>query len=157
MASVLNAFDKAYVRHAVAQELERRDGDGRADVTDVDFADVMGVHVNTVKKVKKKPLVIEAVKKAVEELDASHDYYLLCLKRRAYEELWGNYKTSTGVERRHYLSKLLEITADVEDVESAPDYEDLTDDDLIALCLKREVSPLGMSRAELRAMVKKGD
>lgn len=155
MAAVLSAFQKAYIRHALAQEIERRDGDGKAAVTDKDFAEVMGVHPNTIKNVKNNPAVKEALVKALEELDANHDYYQLCLKRWALEQLVSNYRSADGVERRHYLTKLLELTKDVEDVEAIPDYEDLTDADLAALCLKREVSPLGMSRSELKVLVEK--
>ena len=153
MPATLNAFQKAYVRHAVAQELEHRDG-GAATITDKDFAEVMGVHPNTVKNCKNNRVVKEALKKAIEELDVSHDYFMLCMKRRAYEELWAQYNSAKGIEKRHYLSKLLEVTKDVEEYEDAPDYTDLTDDDLIALCLKREVTPLGMSREELKQKVR---
>lgn len=156
MAQVLNAFQKAYVRHAVAQEIEKRDGAANT-ITDAAFADVMGVHPNTIKNTKKNPAVAEAVQRGVEELDVNHDYYLLSLKRRAHEELWVNYTQATGAEKRHYLVKLLDITKDVEEYDDAPDYADLSDEDLVALCLKRDVSPLGMSRDELKALVKKGD
>ena len=152
MATVLNAFQKAYVRHAVAQELERRDGgDG---ITDKDFAEVMGVHPNTIKNTKKNPSVAEAVKRAIEELDANHDFYMLCLKRRGIEELWAAFKVASGAEKRHYLTKILDITKEVADYDDAPDYSDMTDEDLAALCMKREVSPLGMSRTELAALAK---
>ena len=60
MAQVLNAFQKAYVRHAVAQEIEKRDGAAHT-ITDAAFADVMGVHPNTIKNTKKNPAVAEAV------------------------------------------------------------------------------------------------
>ena len=156
MTQVLNAFQKAYVRHAVAQEIEKRDGAANT-ITDAAFADVMGVHPNTIKNTKKNPAVAEAVQRGVEELDVNHDYYLLSLKRRATEELWVNYTQATGPEKRHYLVKLLDITKDVEEYDDAPDYTDLSDEDLVALCLKRDVSPLGMSRDELKALVKKGD
>ena len=156
MAQVLNAFQKAYVRHAVAQEIEKRDG-GISTITDAAFADVMGVHPNTIKNTKKNPAVAEAVLRGVEELDVNHDYYMLSLKRRAHEELWVNYKAASGAEKRHYLTKLLEITKDVEEYDDAPEYTDMTDEDLVALCLKRDISPLGMSREELRALVKKGE
>lgn len=155
MARQLSAFQKAYIRHAVAQEVERRDGDGKASVTDQAFAEVMGVHAQTVKAVKVHPVVKEALAKAIEELDLNHDYYQLCLKRWALEQLVANYRSATGAERRHYLTKLLEITKDVEELDTAPDYADMTDDDLNALCLKREVSPLGMTHDEIRAVVKK--
>ena len=152
MATVLNAFQKAYVRHAVAQEIEKRDG-GNA-LCDKDFADVMGVHPNTVVNCKRNPAVKDAVKAAIEDLDRNHDYYMLCLKRRAVEELWANYRAAKDTERRHYLTKVLEITAGVEEFDDAPDYADLTDADLAALCMKRDVSPLGMSREELKALAK---
>ena len=153
MAVVLNAFQKAYVRHRVSQELERRDGSART-ISDRGFADLMGVHPNTVGNAKRHPAVKDAIDRAIADLDANHDLYMLAMKRRAHEELWANYQSSDGVERRHYLTKLLDVTRDVEEFDDAPDYADLTDEDLAALCLKRDVSPLGMSTAELAALAR---
>lgn len=151
MAS-LNALEKAFVRHAVAQELEKRDGGHR--IMDKDFAAACGVHPNTIVNVKRKPAVQEAVKKAIADLDANHDYYLVSLKRKALEEMWANYNAAKDSEKRQWLKMVWDVVGAVEDVDDAPAYEDMTDEDLEAVAMKRNVSALGMSRSELRALVK---
>ena len=148
----LNALEKAFVRHAVAQELEKRDGGHR--INDKDFAAACGVHPNTIVNVKRKPAVQEAVKKAIADLDANHDYYLVSLKRKALEEMWANYRDTEGSEKRQWLKMVWEVVGEVDDADDAPDYEDMTDEDLEALAMKRGVSALAMSRDELRALVK---
>ena len=152
----LNAAQKAYLRHCVASEVERK-GDKKATLTDTEFAELIGVHLNTLRNWKLKPEFQTALKRGIEEFESSADYFALVLKHRMREELWSNYTKATGAERRHYLNSLMDEVKNAPEYDDSPDYDDMTDEDLASLCLKREVSPIGMSRDELVRLANKGD
>lgn len=160
----LSAFDKALVRHLISLELDNSDktttADGRKhnspkSLTDVELADLLNVHVNTVRNHKRLPAVQAAVKKGLEDAESSKDYFTLCLRHRALENMWVEYEKAKGNDRRQYLRMILDETKGVDESDSQPvSYEDMTDEDLIATCLSRDVSPLGMTLAQLRAKAK---
>ena len=164
----LNSAQKAFLRHCVSSECEVRERKSlqaakpgarlaKTTLDDKDFAELIGVHPQTLKLWKRRPEFQAALKKGIEEFESSSDYFGLVLKHRTREELWANYRNATGAEKRHYLTMVQKEVGDVAEYDDSPDYEDMTDDDLVALCLRRDVSPLGMSRDELLRLANKGE
>jgi hypothetical protein len=160
---MLHAIQKAFIQHRLVVEWDvpaAREAMRSGDLmSDQQFADFVGVHANTLLLWKKNPEWQAAYKKARERIENSNDFFLECMKYRADEELWKNYLSAKGAEKRQYLTMVFRRTENVGNGGDVVDYGDLSDDELTDLCIKREVAPVGLSLTELQALAKqrKGD
>lgn len=152
----MNSAQKAFVRHLVACEMAKAQGQDKP-MSDREFIQVLGYHYNTAGNWKKLPEVQAAFKRALKEIETSRDYFMLCMKQKAREEMWANYEKSKGNDKRQYLKMIMDETAEVPDYEDTVDYEDMTDEDLANLCMKRDVSVLGMTQGELLRIARGSD
>jgi hypothetical protein len=153
----LSAAQKAFLRHLVAAEWEKGAGESSAMLTDAGFAEVIGVHPNTVKLWKTQPAFQEALKVARREFSESKDYLAYCMRARAMEQLWKEFDRAPSgkPEKRHYLDLIFAQTKQFESDPMTVSYDDMNDDDLVAAALKRDISPIGLSPAELRRLANK--
>jgi len=62
-------------------------------------------------------------------------------------------KKLTAPERRKTIKDILAATEHVSDAGDAVDYNDLSDEDLEAIALNRDVSVLAMTEEQLKALV----
>ena len=151
----LSAAQKSYIRHLVAKHHDSERGITQGTMSDRAFANLIGVHFNTLLNWQKLKEFQEALKVAIEEFEEGHDYFKIVVRHKALEELWTQYRNTSGPDKRQYLAMILKETEEVESYKEIPRYDDMTTEDLEALVFQRKISPLGMSVEELRASVKK--
>jgi hypothetical protein len=144
------------VRHLVAKELELSDGGKRQVMTDQSLAELLGIHVQTMKQRKQRPEIKAAVAAQLEEIRENKDLFKACMRHRALEELYRNYEKASGAEKRQYLKMILDQTEDVDEGPDTVDYSELSDEDLVNKALQRGVSVMGMTAAQLKRLTEKG-
>ena len=145
---MLTPPQRAYIRHLVVH----RD-DPTNTMSKVQFADYIGVHPKTLQYWENKPEFQDALAKAFEEYEQSSDYFKTCARHKVMEQGLVEFEKSKGAERRKWWDKLEQVTRDADVAGDTIDYSSLSDEELEALCLNRNVSPLGLTMAEFRQLV----
>jgi hypothetical protein len=149
---MLNAPQKAYLRHLVNANFDPSVG-----LSDNKYAELIGVHPNTLGKWKKLDEFCKEYAKRLVEYEQSRDFFKVCVRDSMLEQLIEQYAKAKGAEKRQYLKMLLAQTADIEVSDDTSYYGDLSDDDLIAIVLKREVSMSGLTAGELKTLAETGE
>jgi hypothetical protein len=147
---MLTPTQHSFIRHLVI----RRD-DPKNTLSEEQFATYVGVHPKTLQLWKKKPEFAEALTRAFEEYDQSGDYFRTCARHQVLEQGLVEFGKAKGAERRKWWAQLVKETQDAEMASDTIDYSSLSDDELEALCLSRNTSPLAMGMAEFRELVSK--
>lgn len=149
---MLNAIQKAAVRHCVAYELSPPDS--RLDHQD--WCTQVGINRKTLSRWREDPEFESAVEAQRTALEESSDPYALIARTVALEQLMsmlGSQKL-TVTERRMVVKDIMEMTKHVDDTGVPVDYSDMTDEDLLNAILNRDLTPLGMTEAQLKRLAK---
>ena len=152
----LSAAQKSYINHLVIKHHDEKHKIDEGSMSDALFArDVLKCHPNTLLNWKKQPEFKDALERAIREYEEGRDYFKTVLRYKALEELWVQYNRATGTEKRHYLAMVLKETEEVEKYEETTDYESMTDAQLAAIYLKKEIDPPeGISKSQLKKLAK---
>lgn len=152
----LSAAQKSYINHLVVKHHDEKQGIDDGSMSDALFArDILKCHPNTLTNWKKQPEFREALDRAIREYEEGRDYFKTVLRYKALEELWVQYVKSSGTEKRHYLSMVLKETEEVESYEETTDYQSMTDAQLAAIYLKKDIEPPeGISKSQLKKLAK---
>ena len=150
---MLNAVQKAAVRHCTAHHFSPPE----SRMSDTEWCEIMGITTRALQKWKKIPEFAAALKASIDEIEASQDPFATCARAFALEQMVKQYnKSKEGSDKRQYLKLIMDNTAHVAQQGDSVNYDDLTDSDLISLCLERDVTPAGMTQDELRRIALAG-
>jgi hypothetical protein len=156
---MLSSAQKAYIRHLVARHADSVGTDGKrlsSLLNDQQIADLFGLHVNTLVNWKHNREFSSALDKAIEQYETDSDYFASVSRQRVLDEAWKQYTTTTdGAEKRKWWKEIERITSAVRSAGETVDLSDLSDDDLLAMCLSHDVSVAGLSSAELALLASK--
>jgi hypothetical protein len=149
---MLTAEQKAYVRHLVAKRMSDKSGTDYGGLTDKAFAELIGRAPSTLRAWAALPEVAQAVEQSVIEVETSSDYMKTVSRHRALEEMWVLYEKAKGAEKRQLLRMILKETETAETADAPVDFSDLSDDALLDVMLTKDITSVGMTRAELEAL-----
>ena len=145
---MLNPIQRPAIRHLVSYEFSPPD----TRLEHKDFCEQIGITDRTLRNWQHNAEFAAARDKAIEEAEESSDPFALVARQWALEQLMALYKKAkTTTEKRQILKEVLEKTKHVEDAGSIVDYSEMSEADLIAMCINRKVSPVAMTQAELEA------
>lgn len=148
---MLSAQQLAYLAWLALPEHDRR-------MTKKEYAELIGVHFNTPTNWEKNPEFQAKLKQRREAMSESPDFGAVCMRERTKNGLYAEYDAlakkakkspQEHQQMRGYATQLLDLTSHVERSDATIDYSDLSDEDLLALCMKWDTSPEGMTMAEL--------
>ena len=143
----LTSEQRALVMHLVGEAVSGKGYDG---MTRAQLAAALGRHDNTLSNWQKLPEVQEAVKRGILDVETSRDYFKTVMRRNALEAMWHNYEKATeSSEKRQYLKMVLEETKDADSDETAVDYTQKSDEELVDLILAHDISPIGITKEQL--------
>ncbi len=148
---MLNGTQRAAIRHIIAYE----SSPSGTRLTHGDWCTQVGVSVRAFERWRLNPEFAAALDAQRSAMDDSSDPYALIARTVALEQLMAMMsKKITVSERRAVIKDVMEYTKHVDTQGDPVDYSDLTDDDLVAAILNRDLSPLGMTEAELKRLAK---
>jgi hypothetical protein len=163
----LTAAHKAAIRYLVAKDL------GDTDMTVEEFCTTMGIKSKkTIYNWQADPVFAAELKRQREELEDSPDLFAVRCREnvlfgeqanlmRLQKKFDANNDTvgmaNVSKEIRQYHDAILKHTEHVKATGAPVTARDLSDEDLLAACLKEEVAPEGMTIDELEARLKKGE
>lgn len=133
-------------------------------MTDAAFADLIGVNPKTLIDWKKNPEFQQKLVIRRQAIEESPDYASFCIRQRTVNQMWVEFESISKkakktdkdhVQLRGYADKLLALTQHVERTTDTVDFSDLTDEDLLGLCMKWDVSPAAMTGEEIRRAYQK--
>jgi predicted Abi (CAAX) family protease len=153
---MLNALERAAVRHCVAKSFSK----GDSGMDDKDWCKLQGVSLKWLSRRKNEPQHLE-FQKAVEagrrELEDSVDPTALVMRDWALEEAFVQYKKAdSSSEKRQWLKQIKEDTAHVDMSGQTIDYSEVSDEDLLNMVMNRGLTPSAMTQRELASLAKGG-
>lgn len=149
---MLTKAKRAYVNWMALDQADRC-------MTRTEFAELLGVSVSALDKWAADDEFKTALRQRKDSIADSDDYAAVCMRERTKNQLYAEFlklsKKATKNPQEHqqlrgYMTQLMELTSHVERTDSTVDFSELSDDDLLSLCMKWEVSPAAMTPAELR-------
>ena len=148
---MLNAIQRAAIRHLVAYEFSPSE----SRLKHTEWCELMGVTTRTLERWRKDEEFDKSYKKALEDAQESQDPFALYARQYALEQLLSMLqdKKMSPTEKRRTIKDIMAATEHVADAGEAVDYNDLTDDDLEAIALNRNVSVLAMTEEQLKGVV----
>jgi predicted site-specific integrase-resolvase len=148
---MLNAMQKAAIRHLVAYEFSPPE----TRLSHDKWCEVAGITTRTLQRWQKESEFKESPQAALDEANDSKDPFASVARQWGLEQLMAVYaKAKTATEKRHILGQILKETEHVATYSEPVDYSAMTDEDLVAMCLNRKVSPAGMTEDELIRLAK---
>ena len=146
-AKTLNPLQKSALKHLVAYEYSPPE----SRLTHKEFCDLIGIHTDTLLKWRGDPVFKASLEQAFVEAEAASDPFALCMRQWSLEQLYVLYsKAKTTSDKRQLLRQIEEATAHVVDPGELIDVRDMTEDDLLAICMNEDISVLGMSIEEMK-------
>ena len=148
---MLNAVQRAAVRHLVAYELSPPD----TRLTHSAWCHVMNVTTRTLDRWRKEDEFAKAFEKALQDAHESQDPFALYARQYALEQLLSMLSDTkmSPTEKRRTIKDILTATEHVADAGDAVNYDAMTDEDLEQVALDREVSILAMTEGQLKGVV----
>ena len=120
-------------------------------MTDKDFAELIGLHRNTVYEWKTDPEVVAAYEAAKKEYDDTKSIFGAKTFIWSLEEAIVNYRSADGAEKRHWWRMIRDLTEPMASGSQRVDYSTWSDEDLEA-----EFSRRGLSETEAAIEAAKG-
>ena len=148
---MLNQLQRAAIRHLVAHEFSPPD----TRLQHKQWCDVMGISVRTLERWRSLDEFKRAHEKARKDAEETCDPFALYARQFALEQLVSllSDKKLTAAEKRATIKDIMAQTAHVADASDAVDYSEMSDEDLEAVALNRDVSVLAMTSEQIRGMV----
>lgn len=149
---MLTAIQKAAIRHLIAYDQSPPESRLSHD----EWSEQMGISKRTLERWKLTDEFKSAWEQQRREMEETSDPYALVARTIALEQLMHlmNKKGLTVTEKRMVIKDVMDSTKHVDSTGDVVDYSEMTDEDLVAAILSRELSPVGMTEAQLMRLAK---